>query len=258
MFDPDELVELAHQLVVMAEERGVTLRIIGHLAVRSHVEKHRALIDALERLPTHDIDWMGYSSDRNAANAMFIDELGYKPDPAVSMSQEFGIQRLIWHRDDGLLVEVFLDELNMAHKLDFRGRLELDSPTISLVDLVLSKLQIVEINEKDIQDLIVLLAEHNLGPGDRELIDIDYLLKLTSNDWGLFYTSQMNLHKARDFAGQYDVINDDVRQDVRAKIHDVLQRMDAAPKGMKWKMRARVGTKVKWYQDVGDVHRGAA
>jgi hypothetical protein len=63
MFDPDELVELAQELVAMGEERGVTLRIIGHLAVRSHVEKHRSLIDALERLPTHDIDWMGYSKD---------------------------------------------------------------------------------------------------------------------------------------------------------------------------------------------------
>jgi hypothetical protein len=189
---------------------------------------------------------------------MFIDELGYKPDPAVSMSQEYGIQRLIWHRDDGLLVEVFLDELNMAHKLDFRGRLELDSPTISLVDLLLSKLQIVEINEKDIQDLIVLFAEHGLGSGDRELIDVDYLLKLTRNDWGLYHTSQMNLGKAHEFAGHYDVIDDEIRQDVQNKIDDILQRMEAAPKSLKWKARARIGTKVKWYEDVGDVHRGQA
>jgi hypothetical protein len=258
MFDPDELVELAQELVAMGDERGVTLRIIGHLAVRSHVEKHRALIDALGRLPTHDIDWMGYSKDRNAANAMFIDELGYKPDPAVSMSQEYDIQRLIWHRDDGLLVEVFLDELNMAHKLNFRGRLELDSPTITLVDLLLSKLQIVEINEKDIQDIIVLFAEHGLGPGDRELIDIDYLLKLAKNDWGLYYTSRMNLGKAREFAGHYDVINDGIHQDVQGKIDDILQRMEATPKSLKWRARARVGTKVKWYEDVGDVHRGQA
>ena len=254
--DPDVLMELAQQLVAMAEERGVTLRIIGHLAVRSHVEKHRALIDALERLPTHDIDWMGYSKDRNAANAFFIDEMGYEPDPNVAHSQDYGIQRLIYYRDDGLLVEIFLDQLRMAHTLDFRDRLELDSPTNSLVDLLLSKLQIVEINEKDIQDLIVLLAEHDLGPGDRDLIDMDYMLQLTKSDWGLYYTSQVNLGKAREFAGHYDVIDDAIRQNVEGKIDEILGRMEAAPKSLKWKARARVGTKVKWYEDVGDVQRG--
>lgn len=254
--DPDEILELGQQLVEMGQQRGMTLRLIGHLAVRSHVETHRELIDRLERLPTHDIDWMGYSKDRNAANKMFIDELGYEPDPAVAYSQEYGIQRLIYHRDDGLLVEIFLDELKMAHTLDFRGRLELDSPTISLVDLLLSKLQIVEINEKDIQDLIVLLAEHDLGPGDRELIDIDYLLKLTKNDWGLYYTASTNLGKVHEFANRYDVIDDSIRQTVHTRLDTILDRMEKESKSLKWKARARVGTRVKWYEDVGDVQRG--
>jgi hypothetical protein len=146
----------------------------------------------------------------------------------------------------------------MAHKLDFRGRLELDSPTITLVDLLLSKLQIVEINEKDIQDILVLFAEHGLGSGHRELIDVDYLLKLTKNDWGLYYTSQLNLGKAREFAGHYDVIDDTIRQNVQGRIDEVVGQMEEAPKSLKWRARARVGTKVKWYEDVGDVHRGQA
>jgi hypothetical protein len=68
----------------------------------------------------------------------------------------------------------------------------------------------------------------------------------------------MNLGKAREFAGHYEVIDDEIRQDVQDKIDDILQRMEAAPKSLKWKARARIGTKVKWYEDVGDVHRGQA
>jgi hypothetical protein len=254
--DPDELLELARQLVEMGQEKGVTLRILGHLAVRSHVEAHRALIDQLKRLPTHDIDFMGYSKEINQANRMFIDELGYTPDPAVAYSQEYGIQRLIYYRDDGLLAEIFVDQLKMAHTLDFHGRLELDSPTISLVDLLLSKLQIVQINEKDIQDLIVLLAEHGLGAGSRELVDVDYLLRLTRNDWGLYCTARTNLDKVSEFARRYDVIDDTTHQDVETKIDTIATRMENEPKSLKWKARARLGTRVKWYEEVGDVHRG--
>ncbi len=254
--DPDELLEFARQLVEMGQEKGVMLRILGHLAVRSHVEAHRALIDQLKRLPTHDIDFMGYSKEINQASRMFIDELGYTPDPAVAYSQEYGIQRLIYYRDDGLLAEIFVDQLKMAHTLDFRGRLELDSPTISLVDLLLSKLQIVQINEKDIQDLIVLLAEHELGAGDRELVDVDYLLRLTGNDWGLYYTARTNLDKVSEFARRYDVIDHTTRQDVETKIDTLAIRMENEPKSLKWKARARLGTRVRWYEEVGDVHRG--
>jgi hypothetical protein len=91
-------------------------------------------------------------------------ELGYEPDPSVAFSQEYGIQRLIFHKpNEQLMAEVFLDVLRMAQTLDFRGRLELDSPSVSLVDLLLSKLQIQQITEKDIKDMIALLAEHALG-----------------------------------------------------------------------------------------------
>jgi len=31
--------------------------------------------------------------------------------------------------------------------------------------------------------------------------------------------------------------------------------MDAAPKPLAWKMRAKVGTRVPWYEEVEEVHR---
>lgn len=85
--DPEELLEIARNLVEQGAQNGITLRILGHLAVRQHVLRLRELIDLLKRLPTQDIDFMGYSKDINRANQLFITTLGYKPDPAVAYSQ---------------------------------------------------------------------------------------------------------------------------------------------------------------------------
>jgi hypothetical protein len=196
---------------------------------------------------------MGYSKEMADADRMFFD-LGYEADPSVAFSAEYGVQRLIYHHhEQGIMAEIFLDELNMAHTLDFRGRLELDSPTISLVDLLLSKLQIQNISEKDIKDMIVLLAEHELGSGGREEVDIDYILKLTKNDWGLYYTATKNFAMIKEFVATYEVVDGATRADVIAKVEEISKRVEEEPKSMKWKVRAKVGTKAKWYQDVGDV-----
>ena len=252
-FDPEELRATAHELVDQAKERGVTLRILGHLAVRTHVQHNRELIDALQRKPTHDIDFMGYSTETTAANKFFIDELGYTPDPMVAYSQEYGLKRLIYHKENGLMAEIFQDDLKMAHTIHFKNRLELDSPTISLVDLFLSKLQIHEINEKDIKDLIVLLIEHDLGSGDKEKIDMDYMVKRFSDDWGFYYTATENLEKTRHFIKQYEVLNEGQPQVAEERINTILESIEKAPKSVKWKLRAKIGTRKKWYEDVREV-----
>ncbi len=251
--NPEELLALAKQLVQQGKERGVTLRILGHLAVRDHTHQYRELIEKMGRIPTHDIDYMGYSNEETEADHMFK-EMDYRPDRAVAFSQEYGIQRLIYHHpQEEIIAEIFLDQLRMAHTLDFRGRLELDSPTISLVDLLLSKLQIQQITEKDIKDMIVLLAEHDLGSGDRERIDTDYLIELTSQDWGFWYTAINNLKKLREWLNEIEVLNAETRELVDGKANSIIDRMETCPKSLKWRLRAKVGTRVKWYDDVGEV-----
>ena len=251
--NPDELLEIALDLVAKGAAQGVTLRLLGSLAVRAHTQGTSKLIDLLQRVPTHDIDFMGYSKEQVNTDRMFKN-LGYEPDPSVAFSQEYGIQRLIYHdRAQGIMAEIFQDKLRMAHTLDFLGRLELDSPTISLVDLLLSKLQIQQITEKDIKDMIALLAEHWLGSGDREKVNINYLLKLTSDDWGLYYTVKNNLSVVREWVGRMEVLDASVRQDVDAKLEDMINRIEAEPKSTRWKLRAKIGTRVRWYEEVGDV-----
>lgn len=253
--DPDELLEIARQLVELGAKNGVTMRILGHLAVRQHVVANRDLISLLKRVPTHDIDFLGYSKEINQANKLFIDMLGYKPDPAVAFSQEYGVGRLIYYHPNGVMAEIFCDELKMAHTIDFRGRLELDTPTINLVDLFLSKLQIVQITEKDIKDLIVLLVEHDLGANDRDKIDVEYMVKLLRDNWGFYYTVISNLEKVRLFTKEFEIIGQENQRLVESRLDSIIGQIESAPKTFKWKARARIGTRVQWYEDVDDVHR---
>lgn len=253
---PDELLRNALDLVEMGAQRGVTLRLLGSLGARAHSRESAALLDVLGREPTHDIDFMGYSGQQAEATRMFL-ELGYKPDPSVAFSQEYGIQRLIFHKpDQQLMVEIFLDVLRMAHSLDFRGRLELDSPSVSLVDLLLSKLQIQQITEKDIKDMIALLAEHEVRADGPEAIDVSYLLQLTSQQWGLYHTAKANLAIVSDMAERISQLPPDTRQQVGAKVRELVGQMDSIPKSLRWRLRSVLGTRVRWYDQVDDVHRG--
>ena len=251
--DPDELLTLACSLVDKGAERGVTLRLLGSLAARSHIEDAGGFLDLLQRVPTHDIDFMGYSKEQKQADQMFKD-LGYEPDPSVAFSLEYGVKRLIYHkRDQQIMAEIFLDELKMAQTLDFQGRLELDYPTISLIDLLLSKLQIQQITEKDIKDMIAIIAEHDLGSGDRELIDLNYLLELTSKKWGLYYTSLTNLGLVKQWIHRYEVIDSATRQAIEVKLDEIIHHMETHPKSLRWKLRSIVGPRIRWYERVGDV-----
>jgi len=137
--------------------------------------------------------------------------------------------------------------------IDFRKRLELDFPTISLADLMLEKLQIVRLTEKDMKDTIVLLRAHNVGKADGETIDSGYMAELGAKDWGLFYTMTTNLQKILGSLAGFAALQPQDRADVKSKIDSLLETIEKKDKSMQWKMRARIGTKRKWYNDVSEV-----
>jgi hypothetical protein len=253
--NPDVLLGIAEDIVERGDREGVRLRLFGSLGIRRHITTSVGLLELLGRVPTRDIDFMGYSADQERADRLFA-ELGYQADHAVSHSLEYGIQRLIYHqREDQLMAEVFLDELRMAHTLDFRGRLELDYPTLSLADLLLTKLQIQQITEKDIKDMIALLAEHDVGSDGPEVVDESRLLALTGDDWGLFYTATKNLHTVEEWARGLDALEPALQRGVVEKTGALISKMETQPKSRRWKLRAKIGTRVRWYEEVGDVHR---
>jgi hypothetical protein len=152
-----------------------------------------------------------------------------------------------------LYVDVFYDKLDFSHVISWANRLEVDSPTIPLAELLLEKMQIFEINEKDIIDTIMLLLEHPLGDSDQEVINIERIAHLLARDWGLWRTTTMNLDKVKQMAGKYPQLSTEEQSRVVDQADRAFERIEAASKTRGWRLRSRVGDRVKWYKDVDEV-----
>jgi hypothetical protein len=229
---------------------GVTLRVLGSLAFQFHCSEFGFLQEKMGRAYT-DIDLAGYSREAKNIRALMAG-LGYSEDREVWVVSEGG--RAIFNNANlKLHVDVFYEKLDFSHVIPWAGRLEKDLPTIPLAELLLEKMQIVQINEKDVIDTIMLLLEHPLGDHDRETINMTRVAKLCSDEWGLWRTVTMNLNKVRKLAGGYSQLNEKQKSDVTAQVEGTLAYIEASPKSMAWRMRARVGDRVKWYKDVDEV-----
>jgi hypothetical protein len=153
----------ADELMGIAAQRSLTIRLAGSLAIRARCPVRSPLLREMGRRPYRDIDLIAYSKQKREIAAM-LEERGYILDPDIRMAQEFGIKRFVYENHaNGLKVDVFFDELVMAHTIQFNGRLGLHDQTVDLTDLLLTKLQIHEFTENDLIDSIVLLAEHEVG-----------------------------------------------------------------------------------------------
>ena len=245
----DAIIDRTVQLVELAEKRGITLRILGAIAVKKHCPKFSYILDNMER-EISDVDLMGYKKQLSEIVKMFED-MDYTLLWGVQSDQ----RKIFGDPGSDLKVDIFLDGLYMCHDIDFRSRLCIDNPTISLADMLLEKLQIVQIAEKDIKDVLVLLREHDVGKGDKETINSEYVSKLLSSDWGFYHTTTINLDKFKRFVPKYTVLSAEDKENIESKITKLLETIERRPKSSKWKMRSVVGPKTKWYRDVEDVNR---
>jgi len=244
-------VDEALRLVQKAEERGIQLRILGSIAYRLHSPGHLHLFSEMNRELT-DVD-LGAERQQSHAIRDFMIEQGYSSNDGMMVGTE-GARHVYNHPDWPLHVDVFTDELNYCHPVSFKGRLSLDFPTITTTDLLLEKMQIVEINLKDLKDTMVLMLEHPVGdPGaGRENIDDKYIVDIMSRDWGFYYTFTTNLRKVVEFMPQMPAIEGDDAAVIRQRISHLLDKVETAPKTMRWSLRSKVGPRVRWYQEVSE------
>ncbi len=238
------------RILKASDEAGLVLRVIGSLGFQMHCPKYGYLQQAMGRAYT-DIDFAGYSKQTKAVQDLMA-KLGYTDNHEVFIVS--GGERSIFDRSEiGLHIDVFWEKLDFCHIIRWAGRLEVDSPSIPLAELLLEKMQIVQINEKDVVDTIMLLLEHPLGDNDNETINIKRIAELCAADWGLWRTTTMNLNKVRQLAQGYDVLTPEQKTMVESQVNSALARIEAEPKALAWRLRARVGDRVKWYKDVDEV-----
>lgn len=238
------------EIVETAKKEGIELRLLGAVAVKIQSPRLRKFHEDMMDRQATDLDFIAYSKDRNKIKKLF-EKLKYTPIKTVLPMEN----RDLFIENDGVKVDVFYDKLAMCHAIDFTHRLEVDCPTISIADIILEKTQIVKINEKDIKDLIILFAEHELGSDDNHTINSSYISKLLAKDWGFYYTVTTNLKLVRDqFLDKWkDASAQEYLDKVGPRIDKLLRQIEAEPKSMGWKMRQSVGTKKKWYKDVEEV-----
>lgn len=239
-----EFIDKAVKIVEEAKKRDVVLRIIGAIALKLHCPKYKHI--TARKLS--DIDLVGYSKQKSKHEKLLA-ELGFHKRPQ-SLTTAYSSRDIYLDPEGGLVVDIFLNELRMCHTVNFRGRLELDFPTISIADILLSKMQIVELNEKDVNDMFVLLREHDVGDNDYKTINRKYITDILSKDWGFYYTVVTNLNKVKSLLNGHKKLTEEDRNDISAKIDKILRAIEKKPKSFRWKARSKIGTAKKWYRDV--------
>jgi hypothetical protein len=235
----------AKRILHAAKERGITLRLFGGVAVKYHCPSatHRSLQRAYP-----DLDFFGRGKQGREIRKLFTD-LGYEPNQRFNALH--GATRLIFEdAKNQRVVDIFLDVFRMCHILHLGDRLTLDDYTIPISDLLLTKLQVVEINEKDIRDLIAILKDHDVvdqvAHGEKEVIDVGYISALCSDDWGLCKTISLTLRKLLTFLPKYE-LEPEAKQVLETRINKLLRAIETVPKSFKWKLRDKVGEKKRWY-----------
>lgn len=243
------------RIAAVAKEQGIILRIMGAGAVRIHCHNNAAIHKSFRKLT--DVDYMAYWKQEDKVDK-FLKSLGYEPQKSHVTPFMF-ITRRIYRDATGAgrsYIDVFFDKLEMNHTVDFKGKLELDYPTIPLTELLLQKAQIVFINEKDIKDIIILFLEHEASDKDeKETFNGKRIAKLLSKDWGFWHTFTANLDKAKKFLEKYDVITNKQKQLVAQRIDKLREMIDKKRKSFGWRVRSGVGTKKIWYNPVEEVER---
>jgi hypothetical protein len=121
-----------------------------------------------------------------------------------------------------------------------------------LAELLLQKLQMVRMNEKDIKDAIILLLAHELESDDENRINRSRIADVLCKDWGFYHTATENLGKIRSSLDSYNVIGAADREVIGRRISELLAYLEEQPKTLKWKSRGIIGTKVRWYNEVDD------
>jgi hypothetical protein len=239
--------EEAQRLVTVGRQDDIPVRLLGGLAIElSRPAAQRPLFERVY----NDIDVMIGPKDGRRIRELLSDE-GYTPD------QEFnalhGRNRLLFHDNlNERQIDVFVGKFSMCHTVPVRAPAVGPDGTIPLAELLLTKLQIVELNAKDQSDILNLLFCHELTDHDDRTINVEYVASVCAIDWGLWRTCKLNVGRSGEAAAAAD-LSGDVRDTLTQRLDLLWDRIQAAPKSTKWRLRDRVGDRVRWYEEPDDL-----
>ena len=260
------ILEDAVRIVKEAAKRGLYLRLLGAIGIKVNASHHDDLFNRLDRLASEkkftDIDFAAYSDQRGRVRGL-LESLGYQVNQHALLLH--GNTRMLFHHPaKEYITDVFFDKLEFSHAVHFgkspqKGRLHLNPLTVSPTDLLLEKVQIHQINEKDIKDLILLLTANVVADSEGpNTVNGKYVATLFSDDWEFWYEATINLQKTLQFLERYvkeKLVGEEVRATVSARVQDLLRFINSEPKTKRWEKRNKDGPKKRWWRDVEERSR---
>ncbi len=230
------------RLLRASAEKRVDVRLIGGVAVALRCPS--AAFEPLART-YKDIDLVTYSRACHAVQGV-LEDAGYSPERRFNAIN--GHRRLLYKDEERVRqIDVIIDQFSMCHAFEFKDRLTVDEQTLPLADLVLTKMQIFEINHKDLQDAAALFADHEITPGSDSGIDAIRIARLTAADWGWWRTFQLNRERLRTYISDLGATWT-AAQRTLDRLEELFDHIERAPKSMRWKMRSKMGDRVPWYE----------
>jgi len=194
-----------------------------------------------------DIDYVVTSKAASRVPGLFV-ELGYAPDEEFN-SLHGGRRLFFTDPEHDHEADVFIDVIRGCHTLELADRLELAERTITPTDLLLSKLQVVETNRKDFTDVIALLADHSIEDEDRDgVISLDRIRSVCSTDWGWWRTVTQVAAQTLEVADRL-ASAEEITAEAPARLRALIADLEASPKSRRWKLRAKVGERVRWHEE---------
>jgi hypothetical protein len=246
-----DVIAEARRLAELFDAAGIRARLLGGCGIALHA--HREIPSALRRT-YGDLDYVVRRSEASSYRRV-LEGAGYESN--VRFNNLNGHRRLL-HVDarNDRQIDTFVGVFHMCHDLDLDGRLPASGHSIAPADLLLTKLQVVEVNDKDLVDAVLLLSEHPVGDADPEVIERRRIADVVGSDWGWYTTLGDNLERLEDRARLVHDLDDETRDLVVRRVQDVRSILDSAPKSTRWRLRARVGRRAPWYELPEEVARG--
>jgi hypothetical protein len=239
----EDVIKEAQRIIETGQNQNIVLRLLGGVAIgiRCPAAKNPAIA---RKYP--DIDLAGFKKQSRAIRELFT-TLGYSPNDMFNAVRG-GSRLMFFDLQNKRRVDLFLDSFEMCHKIDLRDRLTIDPLTLPLADMLATKLQIYQTNEKDIKDIVTILLDHEVGNSDKaDLVNGAYLAKVCADDWGIYKTFTVVINKCLVVVDKFD-LTPTQKEVVKARLKRILDAIEAEPKSMSWKMRAKVGEKKVWYK----------
>lgn len=248
LLDPlGELLAEAAALAAACEARGATLRLLGGVAVKATCPSSRVAPFARA---CADVDFV--SSGMSAPVEAAFAERRWSGDREFNLYN--GDRRLIFHSPSGLKADVFVGSFRMCHMVPLDGRLGSDDLALPLAELLLTKLQVFEICQKDLADAACILADHETGEADGDFVNTQAIASACAADWGLWRTVGDSLGALAAWM-QASAASDEAKSRVAARVAAIQAAIGAAPKSLRWKARSAVGDRMKWYELPEEVER---